>query len=83
MQLTVTVADNCDAFMFFMPMVVMSLLELALQKMIDVYDEALARSRNYEVQETRKRKKKRTEDWIFRDKYTKTFLSYDLEEFPL
>ena len=41
--------------MFFMPMVVMSLLELALQKMIDVYDEALARSRNYEVQEQEKK----------------------------
>lgn len=44
-----TVADNVMAFMFFMPMVVMSLLELALQKMIDVYDEALARTRNFSI----------------------------------
>ena len=67
-----TVADNVMAFMFFMPMVVMSLLELALQKMIDVYDEALARSRNYEVQEQEK-KEEAHRRLDFPGKYTKLF----------
>lgn len=77
-----TVADNVMAFMFFMPMVVMSLLELALQKMIDVYDEALARSRNYEVQETGKERRSAQKTGFSRQIH-ETFLSYDLEEFPL
>lgn len=67
-----TVADNVMGYMFFMPLTMGSLVEFAVQKMLDVYDDALIASKKYDEKEQEK-KEDAHRRLNFPGKYTKLF----------